>query len=363
MANLYAVILAGGSGTRFWPASRRALPKQLLSLGPRAEQSLIAATVARLAPLCSVQRIVIATGRALMDATRRALPELPDDAFLGEPAARNTAACIGWSTSIIEQRDPDAIVMVVPSDHHIGDEAAFRDAILRAVHSAESGPITTIGIQPTRPETGYGYLEAGPTVAEGVRRVERFVEKPDRAHAEEYLKSGRHYWNSGMFFFRARAMRDAILQHMPELGAGLERIARARERGARAEQAETEAVFESLPSVSIDYGIMEKLSMFHVVPASFGWNDLGSWQSAWELATRDATGNVAPENSVLVDARDNLVLDLRSDATRRVIALAGVQGLCVVETDDAVLIIPREQAQDVRSVVAELERRGWTDKL
>jgi mannose-1-phosphate guanylyltransferase len=363
MANLYAVILAGGSGTRFWPASRRAQPKQLLSFGPRAEQSLIAATVERLTPLCSTERIVIATGRALLEATRRALPALPEHAFLGEPAPRNTAACIGWATSIIERRDPDALVMVVPSDHHIGDEAAFREALERAVRSAESGPITTIGVEPTRAETGYGYLEAGEAVGEGVRRVARFVEKPDRARAEEYFKSGRHYWNSGMFFFRARAMREAVAQHMPELSAGLDRIDRARARGASAEQAETDAVFQGLQSISIDYGIMEKLSSLHVVPASFGWNDLGSWQSAWDLAGRDAAGNAAPPGTVLVDARGNLVHDLRGASARRVIALVGVDDLCVVETDDALLIIPRERAQDVRSVVAELERRGQTDKL
>ena len=253
--------------------------------------------------------------------------------------------------------------MVLPSDHHIGDEPAFRAALERALVSAEAGAITTIGIEPTRPETGFGYIEAGDSVGDGVRRVVRFVEKPDRQRAEEYLESGRYFWNSGMFFFRASTMLEAIARHMPGLSAGIARIEAASARGADAEEAETHAVFEAAEATSIDYGIMEKESGLNVVPASFGWSDLGSWQSAWELSDKDADGNAAPANAVLEDARGNLVRDLGTHARNRVVALVGVQDLCVIETDDALLVIPRERAQDVRNVVQALQQRGKTDKL
>lgn len=362
-SHVFAVILAGGSGTRFWPASRRLLPKQLLAIGPDREQSLIGATVRRIEPFCPPERVLIATGAHLLDATRDALPQLPEDAFLGEPFARNTAPCIGWASSVVARRDPEAIVMVLPSDHHIANPAAFRDAVNLALESAADGVITTIGIAPNRPETGYGYIEAGDPVKSGVHRVQRFVEKPDLARAEEYLKSGKYFWNSGMFFFRAGTMLERIEQHMPDLAQGLRRIAGAAERGPDDERDATRQVFESTKSVSIDYGIMEKTSPLHVVPADFGWSDLGSWQSAWELSDKDAQGNGGDTSAVLVDASGNLVRDLRTDGKKRVISLVGVKDLCVIETDDALLVIPRERAQDVRLVVEALQSRQLADKL
>jgi len=362
-SHVYAVILAGGSGTRFWPASRRALPKQLLAIGPDRDESLIAATVRRVEPFCSAERVLIATGAHLLDATRRALPQLPDDAFLGEPVARNTAPCIGWASSVVARRDPEAIVMVLPSDHHIANAAAFRDAVELAIESAAQGVITTIGITPNRPETGYGYIEAGARVKSGVRRVQRFEEKPDLNRAREYVASGKHFWNSGMFFFRASTMLERIDEHMPDLAQGLRRIASASERDADTERDATREVFETTKSVSIDYGIMEKTSPLHVVPADFGWSDLGSWQSAWELSEKDAQSNGGDRAAVLVDATGNLVRDLRTDGKKRVLALVGVNDLCVIETDDALLVIPRDRAQDVRLVVEALQAQKLTDKL
>jgi mannose-1-phosphate guanylyltransferase len=363
MKDLFAVILAGGSGTRFWPASRRARPKQLLSLAARSDQSLIAATVRRIEPLCPPERTLIATGAHLLEATRRALPWLPESSFLGEPAARNTAPCIAWATAIAHRRDPNALVMVLPSDHHIGDEPGFREAVLRALEAARKGAIVTIGIAPTRPETGYGYIEADAEIAAGVLGVARFVEKPSRQRAEEYLAGGRHYWNAGMFFFRADSMLRALRNHAPEIAEGVARIEAAAVRGADQERAETERVFGDLPSISIDYAVMEKTEPLWVVPASFGWNDLGSWESAWALADKDADENVAPGECVMVDARGNLVSDLSSSTTKKLVALVGVDGLCVIETDDALLVIPRERAQDVRFVVDALKARGRADLL
>jgi mannose-1-phosphate guanylyltransferase len=360
---LFAVILAGGSGTRFWPASRRLHPKQLLAIAPGSDRSLIGATVDRVSSLVPPERVLVATGAHLVEATRRALPGLPEASFLGEPVARNTAPCIGWATLIAHRRDPNAIVMVLPSDHHIGDEPAFRAALQRAVASAEQGPITTVGLVPTRAETGFGYLESGEDLGSGVWRVARFVEKPDRPRAEEYVRSGRFFWNSGMFFFRARVMLDAIAQHLPELYQGLLAIERAAAQGPAAEAETTARVFEATRSVSIDYGVMERAALLHLVPASFGWSDLGSWQSAWELGSRDERGNCLDDECLAIESSGNLVRSLRTDRASRVIALVGVGDLCVVDTDDALLVIPRERAQDVRLVVEALKQRGATEKL
>jgi mannose-1-phosphate guanylyltransferase len=355
--HLFCVILAGGSGTRFWPASRKLRPKQLLAIGPGTE-SLIAETVRRVEPLCPPERILIATGAHLLSATRAALPWLPAESFLGEPAARNTAPCIAWATWEALERDPEALIAVLPSDQHVGDTPTFLKALELALETARAGKIVTIGIQPTRAETGYGYVEAGAELAPGVRDVARFVEKPDQARAREYLESGKHFWNAGMFFFRADVMRARVQEHLAAVAAGLDRVYAATDRGGA-----TALEFEAFPSISIDYAVMEKASDLAVVAASFGWSDLGSWQSAWELGNKDAEQNVASADAILCDTHGSLVRDLRSEGGRRVIALVGVENLCVIETDDALLVISREHAQDVRKVVDALTKRGRADSL
>jgi mannose-1-phosphate guanylyltransferase len=358
----HAVILAGGSGTRFWPASRKARPKQLLPLGP-GDAPLIGATVDRIRPLVGDERVVIATGRDLVAATRAALPGLPASAFLGEPRARNTAACIGWATAIVHRRDSEALVMVLPSDHHVADVDGFQRVVRTALEAARRGAIVTVGIEPTRPETGYGYLELGDEVSPGVRRGVSFREKPDRPTAEGYLSSGRYVWNAGMFFFRAARMLEEIERHLPALASGIARIEAAARRGTVEEAAETERVFETVPSVSIDVGVMEKVERLEVVPASIGWTDIGSWESAWELGTKDAAGNATHGQAVAVEAKNNLFYDLTSAGQKRLVAALGVSNLCVVQTDDAILIVPRDRSQDVRAIVTELERQNLKDKL
>jgi len=355
--SVHALILAGGAGTRFWPASRSLRPKQLLPLV--GHEPLILQTARRVLPLVGWEHLHVATGKHLVEQTAAVLPELNVHNTLVEPTPRNTAPCIGWAAARIARTDPDAVLMVLPSDHHVKDVPGFVRAIEIAVEKAASGVITTIGIKPTHPETGFGYIEVdGETAGRNVCRAKRFVEKPNRARAEEFVAGGRHLWNAGMFFFRVRDMLDAIRRHLPALAEGLDAIDAAARHDE--EDVAITRLFPSLPSISIDHGVMDHLAEFAVVPGDFGWSDVGSFQSAWELADKDERGNVAPEHAVLIDARRNLVMDLRTDTapSGRVIALVGVEDLVVVETGDALLVVPRARAQDVKDIVAALKTRG-----
>ncbi len=358
---IHAVIMAGGAGTRFWPASRAKTPKQLLPLGADPVEPLLAATVRRLAPLIPPARVTVVTGTPLIDATARILPAVPRAQLLAEPAARNTAPCVGWATATLLRKDPEAVLVVLPSDHYIPDEPGFLRVVERAFEGARTGHITTIGIVPTRPETGYGYIEVGGALKGDLHEVTRFVEKPNHERAVEFLRGGKHLWNAGMFFFEARAMMRAIQTHMPDLYRGLMAIEEGAAKGAEAEV--LAKVFPTLPSISIDNGVMEKATGLAVVKGDFGWNDVGSWESAWELAAKDGNGNALPAGAIAVDARGNYVCDRTTSGAKRVFALVGVEDLVVVETDDAVLVIPRARAQDVRAVVDELKKRGDTGRL
>lgn len=361
MSTTHVLILAGGAGTRFWPASRSRRPKQLLPLV--GDDALLLATAQRVLPICEGwSRILVGTGKHLTAATAAILPDLPPSNVLVEPVARNTAPCIAWAAARVGREDPDAVVVVLPSDHHIADVSRFQDALRLAIASAEAGVITTIGIRPTHPETGFGYIElsgdAAPT--EGVALARRFVEKPDRARAESFLASGRYVWNAGMFIFRARDMMAALRAHLPALADGVEEL--AAEAGSPREEAALGRIFPTLPAVSIDVGVMERLDRIGVIPGDFGWSDLGSWQSAWELATKDDRGNASPEGTIFVDSERNHVVDLRTESgKKRVMAVIGVNDLVVVETDDAILVVPRDRAQDVKLVVERLKARGDHD--
>jgi mannose-1-phosphate guanylyltransferase len=357
-SHVFTLVLAGGSGTRFWPASRKSRPKQVLGMGPDPSRPLIGHTLRRVESLCPPENMIVATGESLVDVTRQALPELGAQAFMAEPMARNTAPCIAWGAHVIASRDPEAVVMVLPSDHHIENEPEFQRVLQLALDTAARGTIATVGIKPTRPETGYGYIEAEHPHAPGVLSVTRFVEKPKVELAEQYVASGKHYWNSGMFFFRAADMLRAVEQHLPEVHRALQIMAQSAGAGSEAEREATRRAFEQMPSISIDHGVMEKVKPLAVVPGDFGWSDLGSWHTVWELGQRDSAENVGPAGSLFVKAERNLVEDLRTNKTPRTVALLGVHDLCVVETDDAVLIVPREKAQDVRLIVDELTRRG-----
>jgi mannose-1-phosphate guanylyltransferase len=348
MSQLFAVIMAGGSGTRFWPASRKMRPKQLLPLAGR--ESLLRQTIARVAPMCGLERVLVATGAHLAAATLADVPELSAEQLLIEPCPRNTAPCIGWAAARVARNHPEAVIMALPADAFVRDAARFQECLHAAVRSAEGGVITTVGITPTHPETGYGYIEAEPGDG-AVRGVVRFIEKPSVERAVEFVTSGNFFWNAGMFFFRACDMLDAVAAHLPELAAGLGALdaAAARDREAEA----LAEIFPKLPAISIDHGVMEKMKRLAVVPGDFGWSDLGSWLAVSDLADKDAQGNSAPPGAILVAAQGNHV-----HGDRRLVALVGVSDLVVVDTDDALLVVHKHAAQRVRDVVAALEARG-----
>lgn len=348
---MQALILAGGSGTRFWPASRRRRPKQLLSL--EGEVSLLRATVERLEPLIPARSVWVCTTEALAPEVRRELPGVPAEQILAEPVGRNTAPAIGWSLRSMPREVRDGVVAVLPADHRVADPAAFRDALERAAVVCEADSrIMTLGVVPTRPETGFGYLELDAVLDRetGLRRVCRFTEKPDLETAKRFVEGGDHLWNAGIFVFRGTTLLELMEGVQPELAVGLEAIADQPSR--------TRELYPSLPSVSIDHGLIEKLDDLGTLPLDCGWSDLGSWAALWEILDRDADGNAGRGDHVAVAGSDNLLF-----ADEGMIAVAGVSGLVVVKAGDAVLVVPRERSQEVREIVAELERRGRSDLL
>jgi mannose-1-phosphate guanylyltransferase len=355
--DVYAVVMAGGSGTRFWPQSRHAWPKQFLALADK-QLSLLQQTVARLSGSIPPERILVVTSERHAEATREQLPTLPPENVLAEPAARNTAPCVAWAAAHVSARSPRAVMAVLPSDPHIQDEVGYRAVLSRALEAASDGGLITIGVSPTRPETGYGYIEVGPTLKEGVHRVTRFVEKPTLERAQGFLHAGNFLWNSGMFFFRADVVLDEFERQLPDL----HQFARgSRELLARG-SSDTEyakARYAELTSISIDHGIMEKARDIRVVPGAFGWFDIGSWTTAYELAAKDDDGNTQHAEAVLLDCERCYV----RAGDGKVIALVGLKDLIVVDTKDALLIMPRERAQDVKRVVELLQRRDLTRHL
>ena len=371
---LFPVVMAGGSGTRFWPLSRASRPKQFLTLA--GDVPLLAATVARLPPLARLDRTYVVCGPVHARAVRRMLPELPPENVVVEPCARNTAPCVGLAALHVARRDPKGVLARLPADHHIARPRAFRDALSAAAVLAEQGSIATIGVRPTRPETGYGYLKLGPRLAvsrpAGARRaaraagadaelqphkVDRFVEKPDAATAVRYLAERDYLWNSGIFVFRADVILDEIRQAMPLLGEKLAAIGAAlgTPRAARV----LREVFPDCPSISIDYGVMEKSDRIAVVPADFGWSDVGSFAALSEVREQDAHGNVSEGETLILDGKNNVVLAHPG----RPLAVVGLDDVIAVDAGDAVLVCHRDRAQDVRKAVDELKRRGRKELL
>ena len=353
MSSLYSLILAGGSGTRLWPMSRQASPKQLISLGR--ELSLFQETVSRIKARVEPERMVFVTSRELegdiKDHLRRLLGEKSGDCIvIGEPTGRNTAPAILLGAMIIQARDPDALLLVAPSDHIIQDIDSFIRAIENSLSAAESGMIVTYGITPTRPETGYGYIKAGQKEGD-VYRVESFEEKPDSARAEELLKDKNYTWNSGIFLFSVKSIMEEAEKYLPAHTSALKRIDPETLDGL-------EEVYGEMESVSIDHGIMEKTARAAVIPVSMGWSDLGSWDSFYEMRQKDSSGNVVSGDVFGLENENCLIL-----GEDRYLAVSGMKDTIVVQTEDATLICPRGRSQDVRHIVAHLEEEGRSERL
>ncbi len=347
-----AVIMAGGAGTRFWPRSTKEKPKQFLRLFGK--KSLIQQTVERLSGFIDEKNVMVITNNDYVHLVNRQLPNLDPKYIIGEPVARNTAPCIASAAALLHHENPDAIMVVLPADHRIAENERFLEVIKSASQTAaEKNSLVTIGIEPNRPETGYGYIrrEAEPDAtfnSQDVYRVKNFTEKPELARARDFLKSGDYLWNSGIFIWKVSAIVDAFRQYLPEIFEQMEKLAASKKT-----EDDINEFYEMCPSISIDYGIMEKAEHVHVVPASFGWNDVGSWKAVHELADKDEDGNAVGDSTVILqDATGNLV-DVASGKT---IALVGVDNVAVVETDDAILVLNLDKAQGVKEVVDEIDR-------
>jgi mannose-1-phosphate guanylyltransferase len=353
----FAVILGGGAGTRLWPSSRRARPKQLLSLG--GPESLLAAAVRRARALVGVERTLIVTAADQEAAVRAEIPDLPPENIIAEPVARNTAPAVGLGAVAAARRaGPEAVIAVFPADPYIGDEPAF-DRLVRVALGEAGETITTIGVRPTHAETGFGYLRLGTKLArpgaDPVHDVAGFVEKPDLPTAQRYLASGEYLWNSGMFFLTAGRMLEEARRHLPALGALLSAAVAAKDPVAT-----IAAGYRDVPSISIDNGIMEKAGGLRVVPGAFGWNDVGSWAALPAVRPPDARGNVVLGGATLIDGDGNIVV---AEEGAPFVGVVGVRDLVVVATRDALLVVPKDKAQDVRKIVEAAKQAGRTDLL
>ena len=345
-----AVIMAGGRGTRFWPRSRNARPKQFLAIV--GTETLLHQTVRRLDGHVPPERIYIVTTEDLAEETRRMLPELPPENVIVEPEGRNTAPCLALALVEIERRVPNGVMAVLSADHWIADRDLFlADLDLAVTHAASQRELVTFGIRPAYPETGYGYIESEGDGA--VLKVRAFREKPPTEVAIQYLASGRHYWNAGMFVWTLADLRAGLQQHAPEVLAPLDAWVKA-----GAQPGELTKAYGQLPKVAIDVALLEKAATVAVVPARFRWSDVGSWPAAIEFQTPDANGNVTQGDTLLLNTRDSAFF-----GGTRLIAAAGVEGLIVVDTPDALLLVKKDQAQSVKDIVERLRAEGRSDLL
>ena len=346
MSQVWTIVMAGGVGSRFWPVSRQARPKQLLDLfgdGP-----MLRVTVDRVAPLAPLSRTLVVTGEVLRAAVQQALPDLPPENLLCEPCGRNTAPAVGWAAEVVRRRDPDALLMVLAADQHIADVPAYRDTCRRALGAAQGGAIVTLGIPPTRPETGYGYIRSGAERAPGVFAVDAFVEKPDLPTALAYLSDGRFAWNAGMFFMPAALFSAELARFEPDLAAAL----------AAMGDDDLATVYPTLKKISVDYAVMERSDKVVVVPGSFGWSDVGSWTSLFDHRPAGAASFVRG-NVIELDGTGN-VLFADDGGT---VATVGVSDLVVVHTRDATFVCARDAAPRAREVVDLLAARGEEELL
>lgn len=360
MSNIWAVLMAGGSGTRFWPESRAARPKQLLPLGGR--EPLLLRTSERMGELVPPERQFVITNASTVAPVRELLPRIPAEQVIGEPVGRDTAPCLGLAAALIGKLDPDAVVVAMPSDHLISPEALFRDHLDGARQVLEERPeaLLVFGIEPDHPATGYGWLRCGERLdtpaSQPVHALDAFLEKPELAKAQELLDAGGHLWNAGLFAFRPAALLGAYAEHLPSMGPALDQLAQAfggPEFGAR-----MEALFPDLEKVSIDFGVMEKVAGALVMPLKVRWDDVGAWGALARMSDPDEAGNVCVGETVAQDTQGCLI-----SSRGGVVGVRGVENLIVVHTPDATLVCRRDDEQGVKQIVEELKARGLEDYL
>jgi mannose-1-phosphate guanylyltransferase/mannose-6-phosphate isomerase len=341
---VYPILLAGGTGTRLWPVSRELYPKQLVKL--TGDDSLLQATIKRLSPVLNPENVKVVCGEQHFHETARQIENLgfsPRGKLICEPSGRNTAPAILLAVLHILAFDKDAVLCIFPADHVIRDLDGFHDKLRAAVALADDGHIVTFGIQPHYPETGYGYIEGGKEVSHGARLLKRFVEKPDLATAQKYIKAGNFFWNSGMFAFKASIIHAEFKSHQPELLKRMQSLFGVDKPINRKD-------YDLLSDISIDYAIMENTEKGVVLPSDFGWSDIGSWKSLYDFLKKDANNNVIDGDVILQGTRDCLIL-----GHDRLIAANRLQGMVVVETPDSVFVSDLEHSRDVKSMVTELK--------
>ncbi|MBP3309477.1 MAG: mannose-1-phosphate guanylyltransferase [Ruminococcus sp.] len=348
-----AVIMAGGRGERFWPKSRNSRPKQFLSLTSDGE-TMIQKTVRRLSPLVDSEDIFIVTNAAYTELVKEQLPDVPAENILAEPCARNTAPCIAFAAAVISRKYDDAVMLVLPSDHLIGYENIYIKTLKKAVSvSLEGENLVTIGITPTYPETGYGYINFGSEAGDAYE-VERFVEKPDLQTAKKYLASGKYLWNSGMFVWKVSSIMANLKKFMPDIYEGALRIGESFGTEDYTETLVRE--FTAFTSESVDFGIMEKADNIFTIPGSFGWDDVGSWLAVERINEVDDDKNYIEGDVISVGSERATIC-----GGKRLIAAIGVEDIIIVDTDDAVLVCSKNSTQDVKKVLAQLKENGRND--
>ncbi|MFI3323881.1 MAG: mannose-1-phosphate guanylyltransferase [Rikenellaceae bacterium] len=353
--NRYCVIMAGGVGSRFWPLSRKNKPKQFLDILGTGK-SFIRHTFERFLPLVDVSHFIVVTNANYRELVLEQLPEIAPSQVLCEPIGRNTAPCIAYAAYSIASTDPTAEMIVTPADHFITDEPTFRTAISECLDFvADRDALMTVGIEPTRPETGYGYIQV--VGNEPINKVKCFTEKPNAQLAETFLKCGEFVWNSGIFIWNVRSIIEAFRTHLPEHHSQFNSIATT--FGTDLEGAAISRVFSECKAISIDYGIMEKADNVYVKVGSFGWSDVGTWSSLFDHAPLDQSGNIAPEQGYLYDTSNSII----SVSDKKLVVVSGLEDYIVVDTDDVLMICPRNKEQEVKAFTEDIKYRSGEEHL
>ncbi|HUU41762.1 MAG TPA: sugar phosphate nucleotidyltransferase [Desulfatiglandales bacterium] len=357
--HLYAVIMAGGKGTRFWPLSRENRPKQLLNITGSAQGGLIRKTVELIKPIIPVNRIKVVTALSQLDAIKKAIPEVAGENVIAEPIGKNTAPAIGISALFVERDDPNAVMAILPSDHYIEDEKKFRQTIIAgADHASEGDFVVTIGIPPRGPETGYGYIEAESIVDKKLEiySVKSFHEKPDINTARLFIEKGNFFWNSGIFIVRASNILKEIKKYLPHNYRWLMKIKSS--LGRDEESAVMREAYQNMETISIDYGVIEKSKHVLMVKGEFGWNDVGSWPSAAQYWPKDSNGNASIGELINLDSSQCIVY-----SPKKPVALLGAKDLIIVEEEDVILVCKKERSQDIGKFVEILRSRKRDELL